>query len=197
MDEKKPMIWVGKTRLSLADLIALPLDACGWRTVACGDRARLGDGARLGAGARLGDGARLGYGARLGDGVWIGAGAWIGARARLGDGAQIGGGAWLGDGAQIGSHARGVVADLGCEQSRSYARIAYWGSDGAIRISAGCRDFSLVEARAHWGAGYPGERRIGDEYLAILDLVERVSTGVVPNGNSRSVLQTKERDGES
>lgn len=145
------MIQVGETHISLADLRALPPDSSGWRAVACGACVRIGAGVRIGARVQIGANVWIG------DGIEIAAGAQIGARAQIGDGA------------------RGIIADLGSEQIRGHARIAYWGSDGAIRISAGCHDFSLAEARTHWGAGYSGERRIGDEYLALLDYIERIA----------------------
>jgi len=49
--------------------------------------------------------------------------------------------------------------------------------DGVWRIRAGCRDFSIAEARAHWGGGYEGERWIGDMYLYACDWLERRISG--------------------
>ena len=47
-------------------------------------------------------------------------------------------------------------------------------SDGEWRIRAGCRFFTIPEARAHWGETYKGNRRIGDMYLAAVDWLEKV-----------------------
>ena len=53
--------------------------------------------------------------------------------------------------------------------------------DGEWRVRAGCRDFSIAEAREHWGEFYKGERWIGDMYLAALDWLEnRLASGEVP-----------------
>jgi hypothetical protein len=51
---------------------------------------------------------------------------------------------------------------------RGYRCIAVWHADG-WRIAAGCRWFTLAEARAHWGDGYAGNRAIGDAYLRALE----------------------------
>jgi len=49
--------------------------------------------------------------------------------------------------------------------------------DGVWRIRAGCRDFTVAEAREHWGASYTGERWIGDMYLYACDWLERRISG--------------------
>ena len=47
-------------------------------------------------------------------------------------------------------------------------------SDEEWRIRAGCRFFTIPEARAHWGESYEGERRTGDMYLHAVDWLEKV-----------------------
>ena len=47
-------------------------------------------------------------------------------------------------------------------------------SDSQWRIRAGCRFFTITEAREHWGKTYKGNRRIGDMYLAAVDWLEKV-----------------------
>jgi len=47
-------------------------------------------------------------------------------------------------------------------------------SGGQWRIRAGCRFFTIPEARAHWGETYKGNRRTGDMYLAAVDWLEKV-----------------------
>ena len=47
-------------------------------------------------------------------------------------------------------------------------------SGGQWRIRAGCRFFTIKEAREHWGEHYRGNRRIGDMYLAAVDWLEKV-----------------------
>lgn len=41
------------------------------------------------------------------------------------------------------------------------------------RVRSGCRDFSISEARRHWGEEYAGQRDIGDMYLYAIDWLER------------------------
>ena len=45
---------------------------------------------------------------------------------------------------------------------------------GEWRIRAGCRFFTIPEARDHWGESYEGNRRTGDMYLAAVDWLEKV-----------------------
>jgi hypothetical protein len=59
-------------------------------------------------------------------------------------------------------------------QRRDGHRFVGWIKDGILQIRAGCRDFSIADARAHWiktRAGTP----LGDETMAILDHIERVA----------------------
>ena len=46
--------------------------------------------------------------------------------------------------------------------------------DGYLRILAGCRDFTLLEAREHW-TKTRGGTPLGDETTARLDLIERLA----------------------
>ena len=40
------------------------------------------------------------------------------------------------------------------------------------RVRSGCRDFTIADARAHWGDGYQDDREIGDMYLHGIDWLE-------------------------
>jgi len=64
----------------------------------------------------------------------------------------------------------GVVV-LPAEDPRGYRLIAVQPEgDGEWLLVAGCRGpYTLAEARAHWGAGYEGDRLTGDRYLHALD----------------------------
>ena len=54
-------------------------------------------------------------------------------------------------------------------------RFVGWAREGALQIRAGCRDFTISEARGHWGSpGYPDKSR-ADETLLILDHIEAVA----------------------
>lgn len=48
---------------------------------------------------------------------------------------------------------------------RGYRCVAVLWADG-WRVGAGCRWYTLGEAREHWGPAYLGNRTIGDMYLA-------------------------------
>lgn len=41
------------------------------------------------------------------------------------------------------------------------------------RIRVRCRDFSIEEAKAHWGEGYEGDREQGDMYLHAVEWLEK------------------------
>ena len=40
-------------------------------------------------------------------------------------------------------------------------------------IRAGCRDFTIEQAKQHWGESYAGNREQGDMYLAAIDWLEK------------------------
>ena len=46
-------------------------------------------------------------------------------------------------------------------------------TDNGWRIRAGCRDFSIEDAREHWGVEYEGDRSQGDMYLHATDWLEK------------------------
>ena len=100
--------------------------------------------------------------------------AHIGAHAHIEADARVESNAHIGAHARVGAGARAVLADLGAEQVRGFARLAYVAHDGTVRLTAGCRDFSLTEAEAHWGVSY-GNRKIGDEYLALVRYVRELA----------------------
>ncbi|MCY3986238.1 MAG: hypothetical protein OXF23_04240, partial [Candidatus Dadabacteria bacterium] len=52
---------------------------------------------------------------------------------------------------------------------RGYTAYAARNESGEWMIRAGCRAFSIENARVHWGESYAGARWIGDQYLAGLD----------------------------
>ena len=97
------------------------------------------------------------------------------AGAHLG-GANLGGanlaGAYLA-GAHLGG-ARGIV--ILTETDHGYRVIAAK-RDDAWRIYAGCRDFTLAEARAHWGADDYRFPLTGRRIIACLDWLEREIAG--------------------
>jgi len=62
---------------------------------------------------------------------------------------------------------------LPVQDPRGYAFTHATNCDGVWRIRVCCRDFTLEEARAHWGDRYKGERGIGDIYLYACDWLEK------------------------
>jgi len=97
-------------------------------------------------------------------------------RANLGganlNGADLGGanlnGADLG-----GAYLSGAYLVDGGQRSDGY-RFVGWVKDSILQIRAGCRNFSIDEARAHWLATRAGTP-LGDETICILDHIEAVA----------------------
>ena len=58
-------------------------------------------------------------------------------------------------------------------RSDNYMFAAFRDSTGTVRVNAGCRRFSLEQAREHW-TRTRGGTRLGDETMAILDYLEKV-----------------------
>jgi len=70
------------------------------------------------------------------------------------------------------SFAKGILL-LPVQDARGYSFAHANQTDGGWRIRAGCRNFSIAEAREHWGPGYCGDREQGDMYLYAVDWLER------------------------
>ena len=62
---------------------------------------------------------------------------------------------------------------LPVQDMRGYSFAHAVETDDGWRIRMGCRDFSIEEAREHWGGGYKGDREQGDIYLYAVDWLER------------------------
>jgi len=58
---------------------------------------------------------------------------------------------------------------------RGYDAVAGWHESGWM-VSAGCRWFTVEEARKHWGDDYEGFRSIADRYRYALDWLEKQPT---------------------
>lgn len=54
---------------------------------------------------------------------------------------------------------------------RGYRPVAVWHDQWVI--FAGCRKFTIAQAREHWGVKYHGIRSTGDQYLAAMDWLEK------------------------
>lgn len=51
--------------------------------------------------------------------------------------------------------------------------------DEGWRVCAGCHEFTVAEAREHWGEEYCGDKAIGDSYLAACDWLERAANSML------------------
>ena len=83
-------------------------------------------------------------------------------------------GAYL-EGADLrGAELRGADLVDGGQRADGY-RFLGWIKNGILQIHAGCRDFTITEARAHWSStGYPNAK-LGAESLLILDRIEQTA----------------------
>ena len=61
----------------------------------------------------------------------------------------------------------------GGQRSDGY-RFVGWTKNGVLQIRAGCRNFTITEARAHW-ASTRANTPLGDETTCILDHIEAVA----------------------
>ena len=70
------------------------------------------------------------------------------------------------------SYAKGILL-LPVQDYRGYSwPHAVECHDGLWRIRAGCRFFTIAEAREHWGGRYEGDRELGDMYLHAVEWLE-------------------------
>lgn len=98
------------------------------------------------------------------------------------------GGGWVADTAYVdetvyvGRDARvsGYARVYGVKRSDGYAFCYVPDKDGVMRVIAGCRYFTMEEARKHWQQKIGGTP-LGDETMAILDFLEE-SSKVRPEG---------------
>ena len=60
---------------------------------------------------------------------------------------------------------------LSINDPRGYRPVAVWVGNQWI-IYSGCRKFTVIEARQHWGSIYRGDRNVGDQYINAIDWLE-------------------------
>ena len=68
--------------------------------------------------------------------------------------------------------AKGILL-LPVQDTRGHSFTHAVQTDSGWRIRAGCRDFSVEEAREHWGPSYSKDREQGDMYLYAVGWLER------------------------
>lgn len=66
---------------------------------------------------------------------------------------------------------------LSINDPRGYRPVAVWVGNQWI-IYSGCRKFTVIEARQHWGSIYRGDRNTGDQYINAIDWLELQSVPV-------------------
>ena len=74
--------------------------------------------------------------------------------------------------AWVSGSARVSGSQVTATRSDGYTFMLAWCADGELRVTAGCRYFTVPEAREHW-TKTRGGTRLGDETVAILDLLEK------------------------
>ena len=95
------------------------------------------------------------------DNAWISDNAQVNGNARVSNNARVNGNA------QVNSNAR----VYGINRSDRYCFCYVPDKDGVFRVIAGCRYFTMAEAREHW-ANTRGGTPLGDETMCILDAIE-------------------------
>lgn len=70
------------------------------------------------------------------------------------------------------THAKGIYL-LPVQDVRGHCFAHAIETDNGWRIRADCRDFSIEEAKTHWGESYRGNREQGDMYLYAIEWLER------------------------
>ena len=100
----------------------------------------------------------------------VGDRASVGAWARVGAGASVGEGVSVGEGASVGDKST-LIADLGSYEGYRKCLCAL---DGVAYIGAGCRWFTLKEAKKHWSAKKK-DRRITRSMLTTASLIAKIN----------------------
>ena len=118
--------------------------------------------------------------ARVYGNAWVYGDARVYGNARVYGDARVYGNAWVygdarvyGD-AQVYGNARVYGVIQMATRSDGYAFVVAPTAEGA-RIIAGCRYFTIAEARAHW-TNTRGGTPLGEESLALVDFLERMAT---------------------
>ena len=73
---------------------------------------------------------------------------------------------------------------LPVQDARGYSFAHAVECDTGWRIRAGCRDFSISEAKQHWGESYRGDREQGDMYLYAIEWLERKLAAMQDDSNA-------------
>ena len=153
-------------------------------SVIIGNNVRIFDGTQLGFGVRIGDKTTIGNDVSIGDCAWIEERAqiehdvWIGGNVQIQKNVHIKNNTLIEDNVHIGEGTR--IGAHGAIESDAFigkgsligprcTRVLYLGrgprdypllivlQDGVPKFGAGCRWFTIEEARQHWGPTYTGD----------------------------------------
>ena len=100
--------------------------------------------------------------------------AWVSGNAIVSGNARVSGNAIVSGNAGVSGNARVYTPLPTAGRSDDYLFCVVPQKDGPVHVTAGCRDFTFAEARAHWSATRGGTP-LGDETTAILDHLERMA----------------------
>jgi tetrahydrodipicolinate N-succinyltransferase len=120
--------------------------------------------------------------ARVSENVQVYGNAEVYGHAEVYGNAEVYGKARVSGYAVVSENARvsGCASVTGIHRSDGYTFSYVPDADGVMRVIAGCRYFTMQEARKHW-AETRGGTTLGDETMAILDALEALSK-VKPEG---------------
>ena len=102
--------------------------------------------------------------------AWVSGNARVYGDAQVSGNARVSGNAWVSGDAQV----SGDAWVYGVTRSDNYSFCYLPCADGQMRVIAGCRYFTMAEAREHW-ASTRGGTPLGHETTAILDYLERMA----------------------
>jgi len=90
--------------------------------------------------------------------------------------ARVHGNAWVSGSALVSGNARvsGSARVYGIMRSDGYCFIYVPCADDKWRVIAGCRYFTMDEARSHWGSPDYRDAKLATETLVILDCLEKL-----------------------
>ena len=100
--------------------------------------------------------------------------ARVSGNARVSDNARVYGNARVSGNAWVSGNARVYGKIISATRTDGYTFTVFHDHEYVVHIAAGCRYFTIEEARQHWRATRGGTK-LGDESLALIDHLERMA----------------------
>ena len=100
--------------------------------------------------------------------AWVSGNARVSGNALVSDNARVSGNAW------VSGNARVYGKIISATRTDGYTFTVFHDHEYVVHIAAGCRYFTIEEARQHWRATRGGTK-LGDESLALIDHLERMA----------------------